>query len=146
MLIQYHLQYFHVFLSGVDNPAGFSVALTQDVTIGEGSRFPFDMVLSNAGAGYNPQNHEFLCPVTGLYLFSANILSRSDTRADSNIVMEGSVIAFMQASPGGGNRGSSSNTVIVNCNAGSRVWVACSWSQCQTQMAYGNTFSGIQVA
>ena len=54
----------------VENVVAFTVFTNVRVTISPGERVHFQDVLTNVGGGYNAGHNEFVCPHTGLYMFS----------------------------------------------------------------------------
>ena len=53
----------------------FTVASTSNRNYGPRERFVFDFVLTNHGGGWRPEENEFLCPVSGTYMFSCTSVS-----------------------------------------------------------------------
>ncbi|XP_069108630.1 complement C1q tumor necrosis factor-related protein 4-like [Argopecten irradians] len=61
-------------------PHGFSVGLTQNLTISDGGKVAYDKDFNNnaAMAGYNITTNDFIAPVDGLYIFHFHALSTAD--------------------------------------------------------------------
>ena len=70
-----------------------------------------------------PGQHEFVCPVSGMYQFTYSTLSVSDQLSISAIWIEDTLLVTSYAS--GPAHGHASNTVLVHCNSGNKVYVQC---------------------
>ncbi|XP_045177345.1 caprin-2-like [Mercenaria mercenaria] len=94
--------------------------------LGKFHTIPFDHVLLNEGQSFDTTLHAFICPVDGIYMFQSSLLSNKADHIETEIVMDGSVLARMYAS--GDDRmyhgfDQGFNSATVRCNKGGRVWI-----------------------
>ena len=95
---------------------------TQYYEIGQRLLFPF--IITNEGGGYSPSQNEFLCPFTGLYLFTVSVVRfQEQGHAIVEIVMDETPL--VTAFGGAGHDSTASNIVLVHCQSGSRVFIRC---------------------
>ena len=59
--------------------------------VNQWDRIPYDTALTNAGAGYDFQQHAFVCPAGGFYLFALGQLSEGP-HTDLVIYMDDEII------------------------------------------------------
>ena len=103
----------------------------------------YDLVITNSGDGYDLDQHEFVCPVSGYYRFSMTANSWVPFAANIAIMKAFSpvVSTIAQSSELVAN---ASNAVVVDCQEGEAVYVVCMSGTPCTYM--GNsyiTFSGV---
>ncbi|KAH9503560.1 EMILIN-1 [Bulinus truncatus] len=101
----------------------------------------FDDVLVNNGAAYNPRSGIFTVPVAGVYLFTATIVSGFNSTIESMITLNGQEVARVY-SGAYKNRGSGTNTVILNLREGDDVWVALFYGNGNYVHGKWSSFSG----
>ena len=109
-----------------ENVVAFTVTHGESQTYELGQRLLFPNIITNEGGGYSPSQNEFLCPFTGLYLFtasSARYMSTSQKDAIVEIVMDDTSLVTVFGATS--SNSASSNVVLVNCQSGSRVYVQC---------------------
>ncbi|KAK3589550.1 hypothetical protein CHS0354_041676 [Potamilus streckersoni] len=87
--------------------------ITADSVVG------FDQVLYNEGNGFDLHSNSFMCPVTGAYQFT-NVMTGYRDKVETAIVLDDITKAIVTT---GGGVGQGSNTVVVTCRKGQRVWV-----------------------
>lgn len=109
---------------------GPSVAFTAYLSghasnLGHQHTIPFDSVILNEGQAFNPNTHEFTCPVTGVYTFQTALMSQANTISITEIVKEGVqlVHAHAEARAAGTYFDQGFNSVVTKCNKGESVWV-----------------------
>lgn len=95
----------------------FSVKLRQKLPMSAGSVVKFDDVITNIGNAYSQATGVFRCPISGLYLFSLNILTDTKGLITADVVQNGNRIA------GTGNYDSGSDTVLVRVKVGDEILV-----------------------
>ena len=103
----------------------FTVSHQEPRTYSPGERVAFTTVITNEGAGFKPGQDEFVCPVSGMYLFTYSTLTTWNTNSVSNIWLEDTLLVTSLANGGGPSHGEASNTVLVHCNSGNKVYVQC---------------------
>lgn len=121
----------------------FSIAMTTDaVTVSAGSKVEsWELVRTSIGGGFNPTTSEFVCPSDGTYYFSLDVATRQGLRAELIIVHEDSGVASALGLAEGGGHGSASNSVIIQCTNGERVWVRCDTGYTCYMMGNQGTFT-----
>ena len=116
------------------SPIAFTVELSKDRNVMDGSRIIFDRVLSNSGAYYDAINGYFRCPDDGIYMFSifASTEDPSTPWSVSRLMKQGQVVIHGPityiATPQY-DSGSSSTTAVIQCTTGHSIYV-------ETQAAY----------
>ena len=123
----------------------FTVAHQLPFTYSPNARLEFLTVITNSGGAYDPELHEFQCPLNGLYYFTVSSAAFPNTGTAMDIVMDELSLVHIHAA--NSPTPASSNSVIVYCQSGGRVYVQCSRSACTpmgTNDDWGNTvtFSG----
>ena len=110
------------------------------------TRIEFPTIITNEGGGYMSGLHEFWCPVDGLYYFAHSSMGFEETPGITEIWMDDTRLVTCHAADY--RHPAASNSVVVHCNSGSKVYVECSHSNaCTVFGTYydrGNTvtFSG----
>ncbi|BFZ13399.1 hypothetical protein BsWGS_16438 [Bradybaena similaris] len=92
--------------------------------LSESEVIKFDDVLINNGGAYDAHTGVFTSPVSGVYLFSASILSGFNSTIETTITLNGQHDVSRIYSGAFKNRGYGSNTVILNLRKGDEVSVA----------------------
>ncbi|CAL1547217.1 unnamed protein product [Lymnaea stagnalis] len=101
----------------------------------------FDDVLVNNGAAYDPRSGIFTVPVSGVYIFSATIVSGFNSTIETMITLNGQEVARLY-SGAHQNRGSGSNTVVLNLREGDDIWVALFYGNGNYVHGKWSSFSG----
>ena len=141
---------FHLHNLEADSVVAFTVAHEELKVYSPGERIEFGTVITNEGGGFLPGQNEFLCPRKGLYMFIlSSVRFEGSDYGIAEIRMDEALLvtSFAAGSP----NGATSNTVFIQCDSGSRVFVQCGQIACSM---YGNsngyvntvTFSGMLVA
>ena len=106
----------------------------------------FDGIATNINCAYQVNNSIFLCPVNGIYAFTATILSTEGRDMLGSIMVEDMDKGGFQARAVEGVRQTGSHFVIIECNAWERVWVKGKQDGCRMYGAYNySTFSGFLI-
>ena len=112
--------------TGEDTVIAFTVTHGDSQTYVQNSKIEWTGdVITNAGGGYIPDQNEFQCPVSGLYQFT---LSTSGTNGGNTIteiwMSDHETEHFLVTTHATGlSWGATSNSVIVYCTSGNRVFV-----------------------
>ena len=133
-------------VSGNSPLVAFTVVDQETRSYSSGARIEFPIIITNEGAGFIPGQHEFVCPVSGMYQFAYSTLSNWEQNSIAGIWIEDTLLVSSHAS-GPGN-GEASNIVLVHCNSGNKVYVQCGNSACYPYGDYRNmhTFAGFLVS
>ena len=83
----------------------------------------FPIVMSDVGDAYNAGTGEFTCNVAGWYLFTFSLLSQKGRLGIAHLMLRNKKQAGVRAAGIGQHFGHSSNTVILQCNQGDKVFV-----------------------
>ena len=106
-------------------------------------RIDYDLVITNSGDAYDLDQHEFVCPVSGYYLFSVTANSWVPFAANIAIMKAFSPLVSTVAQSSE-MVASASNIVVVDCQQGEAVYVACmSGTPCTYLGNSYTTFSGV---
>ncbi|XP_061179622.1 complement C1q-like protein 4 [Saccostrea echinata] len=106
----------------ISSNVAFYARLSQDVTLGKHSTVIFDSEITNYGGGYHSFDGIFICPRSGVYLFTTTILVHSGQWIRAFIVVNGSPVAESIVHSEGGYE-SGSTTVIVHLQNNDHVYV-----------------------
>ena len=106
------------------DPVGFSAHSQVDAYYEEFSPIRFGGVITNIGNRYYVDNSTFVCPYDGVYLFSIAILGDHRYRSDYQLLLDGGLVAtvFLDSSSVG-TYPTGATVVVIECNAGSSVYV-----------------------
>lgn len=104
----------------------------------------FDELVINNGDVYDPYSGKFTSPVPGVYHFQTSILSGFNTTIETMIVLNGKEVTRV-FSGGFNNRGSGSNSVVLNMVPGDEVWVSVFFGNGDYVHGLWSTFSGFLV-
>ena len=127
---------------------GFLAATNGAFACNDGDRINFPEVITNVGGSYMPGTSEFICPVSGVYMFSATMMSQKDRYGVFNIKIGTDQKAAAWSDGRGNAFGNGNNIAIVECDGGQRVWVECGYNTSQfygDETNYYNTFTGMLV-
>nr|KAI8762829.1 type 2 C1q domain-containing protein [Biomphalaria glabrata] len=101
----------------------------------------FDDVLVNNGAAYDARSGIFTVPVSGVYIFTATIVSGFNSTIETMLTMNGQEVARIY-SGAYKNRGSGSNAVLLNLKEGDEIWVALFYGNGNYVHGKWSSFSG----
>ena len=106
----------------------FTVELSSDKNLPDGSRIMFDKVLSNFGGFYDVVNGRFLCSDNGIYVFSVSTQTTNPafSWSVSRLMRHGSVVVqgpITYRATDEYDSGSSSISVVLHCNIGDSIYV-----------------------
>ena len=140
-------RYVDIFVSEDDTgPIAFSAHASQDRDYNDDDVVIFDEIVTNNNGAFQANNSVFLCPVDGLYAFSAHILSASGQKMRAAIFKENSCKAGFETDSMDQLVLNGSNFVIFECNAWQRVWLRATADGCRIFGAYDfGTFSGFLI-
>ena len=132
------------------NPIGFTAYAVVDAQFNEGERIKFDGVFSNEGLQYDAVNSIFVCPITGLYMFTVNVYTTNRSRMEAllRVVDFAGAFKFVTAYSSNQEPNGSSNSVVVMCEEGWTVDVVCGpYNTCEynTEFDGVNSFSGVLI-
>ncbi|KAK3603647.1 hypothetical protein CHS0354_017363 [Potamilus streckersoni] len=101
----------------------FAVTMSEwrESTLAVHQLLPFNKVLINDGNGFDSNLESFVCPVTGIYFFTATITS-SNHKFEGSIVIDG-VEKVIITTGEGPNFEQGSSSVVTHCSKGQRVYV-----------------------
>ena len=108
----------------MDSPVGFSAYATQNRDYNAGDLVLFDGVDTNIGGYYQSSSSTFLCPVDGVYVFSASLLTTEEDKYMTFRIMKEDVViagAFGEDIPA--VRFADSAVAVTECLIGQKVWV-----------------------
>lgn len=103
----------------------FSGKLQHRFLFSNRSIIKFDDVITNIGNAYSQTTGIFHCPISGLYLFSLNILTDTAGNLSVDIVQNGKRIArpYTISAASTGEHASASDTVVVHAKIGDEIYV-----------------------
>ena len=103
----------------------FTAYLDKTLThLGINHKIPFDKVLLNEGNAFNTHTGIFLCPQSGVYLFSFSIESNNHGPIVVKLVVDGKNQLYVITDGSGGHFQTAGATSIVRLTSGQSVWVA----------------------
>ena len=115
------------FLFNSDNttsPIAFSAYADVHRTYNKSDIVLFDKITTNLGQSYNPDNGIFICPFSGVYIFSLTTLSREYHYMGGSITIESRTLGSTWGEDDRDNiEAQGSVTVVSECFPGQRVWV-----------------------
>ena len=82
----------------------------------------YNIVQTNVGGAFDATTSSFTCPVHGVYLFSASVLSDMDRQARVALHRNSEHLFNSRADAMQGEN-SASNSIVIECFAGDRIWV-----------------------
>ena len=121
---------------------------TAPFTCNTGDKIYFPEVITNVGGSYIPGTSDFICPVRGVYMFSATLMSQNGENGLIVIKVDGTDTAAIYPDGSGGSHGHTTALAIVECEAGDRVWMECAAADTRIHVNpnyHYNTFSGMLV-
>ena len=128
-----------------ESEVGFSARVSRHMTnLAADQPIVFGKTLTNIGHYYNNTTGVFYTPVSGTYMFFVNILSEANSFIETELLVNGNVLAELYS---GGERynGAGSNLVIAHLAKGDNVWVKVHGIYGSSNMAVHccwSTFSG----
>ena len=85
----------------------------------------FNSTVSNIGGYYQTNSSQFICPVDGMYAFTLNAMTGYSDEFYGAIMKESDrFVSILGLNPTGSHDGVS-NSVIIACSKGERVWIRC---------------------
>lgn len=82
----------------------------------------FDQVITNIGGAYSPSTRIFTCPEDGAYSFAWTTMTGAGSRFNSELMVDGTVIAYNFNIAGSSNR-SLSQTAVAELKKGNEAWI-----------------------
>lgn len=68
------------------NGNGFYVSLSRTVKVSAGQKIPFDTITTNIGYVYDINTSEFICPISGVYIFHMSLSCEEGSYLEASIV------------------------------------------------------------
>ena len=119
-----------VLKSSVFSAYGIHLYENQHVYISPRERIIYHHISTNPGGHYNTSTGEYTCPVSGVYFFQFSIYGyfiRDSTAAVASAVLvkNGRILVELAMFNFGteGIHNTMSNAMVLQCNAGEKVWV-----------------------
>ena len=109
-------------ISEADPIIAFTVSASTDQNVQSGGKFAFDTVFTNIGGGFKPST-DFVCPVTGHYLFSFTMATQSQVCVWARVTLDGAESPRIYADSLLIGNGSASHTGMAYCTQVQRVYV-----------------------
>lgn len=100
-----------------------------------------DQVWYNSGE-YSGTSGTFICPVSGVYVFSYNIAVPESVYAYVDLVKDSSVIGTVHVPPISGRRSNGAGSVVVSCSQYSEVMLKYAEGPGQVYGGHYTQFSG----
>ena len=114
----------HFIVSGSSSFVGFTAYATTTRSYNQGDLVIFDGVVSNYGGHYQADESVFVCPYTGIYVFHVSVLTEPGTLSmHIDLVKDNTYIISALADNQTDEISSGSNTVVLQCDEGQRVWM-----------------------
>ena len=124
------------------NPVAFTACHTLAAILPLHQTVIYNLVLTNVGNAYTPQDGHFQAPVAGLYSFSLTGMGSHSTEAYLGIMKNGARLVRIYTTTD--NADSASITVHLQLNKGDRIWIENAGSAiAQLNDGEYNCFSGI---
>ncbi|KAK3580323.1 hypothetical protein CHS0354_003557 [Potamilus streckersoni] len=104
----------------------FSAYLSKNLSgLSPNQTITFDRLDYNEGGSFDTTTSIFSCPTSGTYFFTASILSYQGNYVETAIVLNGEEQAIVYAGnpPSSPKYDQGSNSAIVHCDVGQKVWV-----------------------
>ena len=111
-----------LFAEAKDVPVGFSAYATTARAYDANDIALFDGIISNFGEHYNKDSSSFICPYSGVYLFSIAFVTYPSYDSYLGIMMDDTELVVAFADDGDQFSQASAN-IIAECVSGQRVWV-----------------------
>lgn len=128
-----------------DYEVGFQVSLVRSYDIPEDGKMIYDHVIINIGGAFDQTSGKFTAPVSGTYMFSANIVCDQTSTIHASIFKNRSAVVNLLCDNSTGNTwNQGGGSAILKLSAGDFVWVGKIWPN-RAAKAYGNgmtSFSG----
>ncbi|KAL3832500.1 hypothetical protein ACJMK2_024139 [Sinanodonta woodiana] len=112
-------------ISGLGKPSvAFDVTMHgfYETTLAAHEILPFNVVNLNVGNGFDSNLKSFICPVTGIYFFTAAV-TRSHAKFEGSIVIDGVEKIIITTGNSASTFEQSSNSIVTQCSKGQRVYV-----------------------
>lgn len=101
----------------------FSAILNHVITLGTHQAIEYEKVLTNIGHAYDPNHGHFIAPTKGVYLISVTGYCEFQISTYLELVKNGQVIINLYMDGRGGQNSGTTETLILELNAGDMVWV-----------------------
>ena len=128
---------------------GFTFYAGEDRVYNENEIVLYEHAVTSYGDFYNPATASFVCPVHGMYLFSATTMVNGGSNLQCRIMRNSAGLTIDMAY---GNTGidTGSNPVVTECDVGDIVWVRVHHSASEGTLggysdAPHTTFSGVLI-
>jgi hypothetical protein len=103
----------------VTTPVAFFAKMDENLEhAGVHQNFIFEVVAINIGNGYNNKSGAFVAPVSGIYVFSATLVSFSNVNAQVRFMWNGQPMTVMIVSGAGSGQDTISQTIVLPVRKG----------------------------
>ena len=144
--IEYVADYMQLFYDCIPYEAGPSIGFTAHIPdtydVISIEVMDFSAVALNHGNHYNPATRSFVCPVSGVYMFSVNICTYNDYLR-ARLHLNDEVLIYIQADHEDGDYDCSSFTLLAEARVGDVTWVQCDYGGFVYSGLYNSVFSGV---
>ena len=129
---------------GQSSVSAFSAVRSSSFTPSSaGLALPFESVHTNVGGDFNLDSGRFTCEVSGIYLFTYNILTHTGSPFISLMKNDDKINSIIRTSETFHDM--MSNTAVLQLNTGDEVWLSCRYSgrKIYSDGDLYTTFSGV---
>ncbi|XP_052796833.1 cerebellin-1-like [Mya arenaria] len=127
-------------MDGTEGPVAFTaLKMNTQSNMANGKTIIFEKAVLNVGNAYDPPTSVFTSPQTGIYLFSSTLVNRpQNISLHAQIVTDGQKVAMIHCSDET-TYDQGSQTVVIQVNAGQRVWIKT--VDYQNEIVHGDAYS-----
>ncbi|XP_063418546.1 complement C1q tumor necrosis factor-related protein 2-like [Mytilus trossulus] len=127
----------------------YFVRLSSKTTLNINSIVKYDKVITDEGGNFNPGDGIFVCPVTGIYLFSWTVFTASSKIVDTELRVDNVIIDSMYVYIGTSSHVPATKVVLCQVKKGDHVWIQTSAHTTEnvfeTPTASRSSFTGMLV-
>ena len=108
-------------------------------------KFTFDRVWTNVGGGYQTGTNDFVCPVSGHYMFYITFETQGKAFVTARVTLEGEDNPIMYGDSMGIGFANAGQLYMMHCSSGQRVYVV-SLGTSNVREGHRCTFSGMLIS